>query len=142
MDTTRLNLKRATLAAVAVVIAALAYEIVVYGVLLQRLHAPHYGTLLRMDADVNHGGVMALVVAGAAVVTLFYSQFARGRTPGLGTGALFGASLGVMASVIPQLTQGLILQSWPFASPWALAGFGEHLVVGVVLGLTYRGTSA
>lgn len=133
-----MNYKRMGIAFVAVVVAALAYEFVVYGVLLKDLHRPHYGSLLRFESEVNQAGMLVWALVGAAVATYFFASYVSGRKSGFVPGLIFGACLGVMAAVVPQAYNGLLFKDWPFFPHWALAGFGENLLVGIVLGLLYR----
>ena len=133
-----MNYKRMGIAFTAVVVAALAYEFAVYGVFLKGLHRPHYGSLLRFESEVNQGGMFAWALVGAAVVSYSYASYVSGRKSGIVSGLIFGACLGMIAAVVPQAYNNLLFQDWPFFPHWALAGFGENLLVGLVLGLVYR----
>ena len=133
-----MNYKRMAVAAAAAFVAAMAYEIAVFGLLLQDLHRPHYGSLLVPEGEINNGAMFGWTLVGAVAISFFYAQFAKGRNPGWVNGALFGACLGMVAAVVPQAYNGIFLKAWPFFPHWALAGFAEQVFLGIVLGLTYR----
>jgi len=73
-----------------------------------------------------------------SLVTLFYALFARGRASRLSTGIVFGVLLGAIAGWIPQASNQLLFNNYPFYSHWAPAIFVEFLLMGIVLGLVYR----
>lgn len=133
-----MNYKRMGIAFVTVLVTALAYEFIVYGILFRGLHQPHYGTLLRPELEVGQGRMFVWALVGAVVVTYFFATYVSGRKSGLLPGVIFGACLGMIAAVVPQAYNSLLVKDWPFFPQWALAGFGENFLVGVVLGLVYR----
>ncbi len=133
-----INTKRLLLAFVATLLVAYAYEFLVYGVALHSFHATQ-SKWLKPEAEMPILRMYLTDAVGVALVTLFYALFARGGgSSRLSTGIVFGVLLGFIAGWIPQAYNKMLLVDWPFYKHWAPAGFGEFLVMGIVLGLTYR----
>lgn len=132
-----MNTKRLLLAFVAALVAANLYEFLVYGVLLKDFHA-QFPNLLKPEDQMPMLRMFLTGAFGVAVATVFYALFARGRASGVMTGIIFGIFMGLCAAWIPQAYNKMLLINWPFYLHWAAAGFGEFLLVGIVLGLVYR----
>ena len=62
----------------------------------------------------------------------------RNRAARLTTGLLFGVLLGLIAGWVPQATNKLLFNNYPFYMVWAPAIFFEHVLAGAVNGLIYR----
>lgn len=132
-----INTKRMLLAFVVTLVVAYAYEFLVYRMALQSFHATQ-AHWLKPQAEMNLVRLYLTDAVGVALVTLFYALFARGNAGRLSTGIVFGVLLGFITGWMPQVYNKLLLVDWPFYKYWAPAGFGEFLVMGICLGLTYR----
>jgi hypothetical protein len=132
-----LSTKRLLLAYVAVLLVDNLYGFLVFGMALHSFHA-QYPAWLKSEAELPYLRMFLTGALNAALVTLFYALFARGRASRLSTGIVFGALLGAIAGWIPQATNKLLFNGYPFYSHWAPAIFGEFLLMGIVLGLVYR----
>ena len=131
------NTKRLLIAfAVALVVDSI-YNITVFGMLLRDFHAQH-SRWLKPDSEVP---VLRMFLTGAlniALISLFYALFARNRASRLSTGIVFGVLLGLIAGWVPQATNKMLFVDYPFYIVWAPAIFFEAVLIGIVLGLTYR----
>jgi hypothetical protein len=132
-----INTKRLWLAFVAALVTAYVYEFVVYGVALHSFHAmqPRW---LKPENELPMLRMYLSDAVGVALLTVFYALFARAGAARLSTGVVFGIFVGLIAGWMPQVYNKLLLVDWPFYKVWAPAGFGEFLVIGIVLGLVYR----
>lgn len=129
--------KKLLIAYVVVLVVALAYEFLVYGVLLDPAHKSQPG-FMKAEADISPVRMLLTSALSAALFTVFYALFARGRASSVSTGLVFGVFMGLLAGWIPQAYNKMLLVNWPFYLEWASAGFGEAVVLGVTLGLVYR----
>jgi len=132
-----INTKRMLLAFVAALVAAYAYEWVVFGIALRDYHA-QFPTWLKPQNELPLLRIFLTLAFNIAVVTVFYALFARNRASRLSTGIVFGVLLGLVAGWVPQAFNKLLLNNYPFYMVWAPAIFFEVVVVGAVLGLVYR----
>jgi hypothetical protein len=132
-----INTKRLLLAFVVVLIVDNLYGFLVFGRALHSFHA-QYPTWLKTESELPFLRMFLTGALNTALVTLFYALFARNRASRLSTGIVFGLLLGLIAGWIPQATNKLLLINYPFYLAWAPAIFGEFLLMGAVLGLTYR----
>jgi hypothetical protein len=135
-----MNMKRWLLAAVAVVVAVAALEMIIHGVLLRDAYV-QTATLWRSEAEMQaHMWTFWLgyLVVGA-VFALIYAKGYEGGKSGIGQGLRYGAYMGLLVGV--GLTAG-----WYAVLPipgslvvgWMIAGFVEMLVAGIVVGLIYK----
>jgi len=132
-----ISTKRMLLAYVAVLLVDNVYGFLVFGMALHSFHAQH-PTWLKSEAELSFVRMFLTGALNAALVTLFYALFARGRASRLSTGIVFGVLLGAIAGWIPQASNMLLFNNYPFYKHWAPAIFGEFLLIGIVLGLVYR----
>ena len=132
-----LNTKRMLLAYLAVLVVDNLYGYLVFGMALHSFHAG-YPTWLKPETELPFLRMFLTGALNTALVTLFYTLFARGRASRLSTGVVFGFLLGLIAGWVPQATYKLLFVSYPFYTRWAPAIFGEFLLMGIVLGLLYR----
>ena len=132
-----INTKRLLLAYVVVLVVDSLYGFLVFGWALHSFHA-RYPTWLKSEAELPFLRMFLTGALNVALVTLFYSLFARNRASRLSTGIVFGVLLGFIAGWIPQASNKLLFVNYPFYTHWAPAIFGEFLLMGIVLGLVYR----
>lgn len=132
-----LNTKRMLIAYVVALAVGYLYEYLVYGVALHSFHATQ-AKWLRPQAELPMLRMFLTGAVSTALVTVFYALFARGGAARLSTGVVFGVLLGLLTSWVPQAYNKMLLVDWPFYLRWAMAGFGEAVVLGIVLGLVYR----
>jgi hypothetical protein len=132
-----MNTKRLLLAFVAALVVAYLYEYLVYGIALQSFHAAQ-ARWLKPQADLPMLRMFLTLGVGIALLTVFYALFARRGAANVGTGLLFGVFIGLIAGWMPQVYNKMLIVDWPFYKAWAPAGLGEFVVIGLVLGLTYR----
>lgn len=132
-----INTKRMLLAFVVALAVSYAYEELVFNLALADFHA-RYPTWLKAQADLNIVRILLTGALNMALITLFYTLFARNRASSLSTGLVFGALLGLIAGWIPQAFNRLLFVDYPFYPTWALAIFCETVLIGIVLGLVYR----
>lgn len=132
-----INTKRMVLAYIAVLVADNLYGFLVFGMALHSFHA-QYPTWLKPEAQLPFLRMFLTGALNAALITLFYALFARRGAARLSTGIVFGVLLGLIVGWIPQASNKLLFVNYPFYTHWAPAIFGEFLLMGIVLGLTYR----
>ncbi len=132
-----LNTKRMLLAYVIVLVVDFLYGFLMFGKAFYSFHAG-YPNWLKPEAELPFLRMFLTGALNAALVTLFYALFARGRASQLSTGIVFGLLLGLIAGWIPQASNKLLFVNYPFYTHWAPAIFGEFLLMGIVLGLVYR----
>jgi len=132
-----INTRRLLLAYVAILVVDNLYGFLVFGWALHSFHA-RYPTWLKSQAELPFLRIFLAGALNLALVTLFYSLFARNRASRLSTGIVFGVLLGFIAGWIPQAFNKLLFLHYPFYTHWAPAIFGEFLLMGIVLGLVYR----
>jgi len=132
-----INTRRLLLAYVAILVVDNLYGFLVFGWALHSFHA-RYPTWLKSQAELPFLRIFLAGALNLALVTLFYSLFARHRASRLSTGIVFGVLLGFIAGWIPQAFNKLLFLNYPFYTHWAPAIFGEFLLMGIVLGLVYR----
>ena len=132
-----INTKRMLLAYVVVLVVDNLYGFLVFGKAFHSFHA-QYAAWLKPEAEIPFLRFFLVGAVNAALITLFYALFARGRASRLSTGIVFGGLLGLIAGWIPQAANKLLFVNYPFYTHWAPAVFGEFLLMGIVLGLLYR----
>ncbi len=132
-----INTKRLLLAFVAALVVDFLYSYAVFGVALHDFHS-QFPTWLKPEAEMNMVRMFLTGAVNMALISLFYALFARNRAARLTTGLLFGVLLGLIAGWIPQASNKLLFNNYPFYMAWAPAIFFEMVIAGAVNGLVYR----
>lgn len=132
-----INTKRLLLAFLAAIVVDFIYGFCVFGIALKDFHA-QFPTWLKPEGELNMVRMFLTGAFNMAVVSLFYALFARNRASRFTTGLLFGVLLGLIAGWVPQATNKLLFNNYPFYTLWAPAIFFEFVVAGAVNGLIYR----
>lgn len=132
-----INTRRLLVTFVVVLAVAFLYEWVVFDIALRDFHAQFPDRLTPQDQLPMLRMFLTLGLS-TALVTVFYALFARNRASSLMTGLVFGVFLGLIAGWIPQAYNKMLFVDYPFYPTWAVAIFGEMVVVGATLGLVYR----
>lgn len=132
-----INTKRMWMAFVAALVVSYIYEVLIFQMALADFHA-RYPTWLKAQEDLNAVRILLSGALNMAFITLFYALFARNRASSLSTGLVFGVLLGMIAGWVPQAFNRLLFVDYPFYPTWAMAIFGEMVLIGAVLGLVYR----
>jgi len=132
-----INTKRLLIAFAVALVVDYLYGWIVFGMLLRDFHAQH-SRWLKPEGELP---LLRMFLTGAlniALISVFYALFARNRASRLSTGIVFGVLLGLIAGWVPQATNKMLFVDYPFYMVWAPAIFFEALLIGIVLGLTYR----
>jgi hypothetical protein len=132
-----INTKRMLIAFAVALVVSYVYEMLVFQMALGDFHA-RYPNWLKAQADLHLVRMLLTGALNMALITLFYALFARNRASSLSTGLVYGVLLGLIAGWVPQAFNRLLFVDYPFYPIWAIAIFGEMVVIGAVLGLVYR----
>ena len=134
-----MNTTRVALAAVAATLADAVYGFIVYGNLLAGRFAAFPAVFRSTEAGAAYLPVMfACIFVGMIAVSCIYAKGYEGRR-GLPEGLRFGLLLAVFnGGYFIGTDYGILNISAQLAVFMALAGLGEWLLVGSVIGLVYK----
>jgi hypothetical protein len=134
-----MNMTRLALAAVAATLVDAVYGFVVYGNLLAARFAAFPAVFRSTKTGVAYLPVMfACIFVGMIAVAYIYAKGYEGRS-GLQEGLRFGLLLAIFnAGYFIGTNYGILNISGQLAGFMALAGLGEWLLVGGVIGLVYK----
>lgn len=132
-----MNMKKFIICVFAVFVTVLVTDFVIHQVLLKGMYA-ETASLWRPDTEI--AGKMGYMFAGQFLVALFFAWiFIHGYK---GTGIMEGVRFGLLMGGF-ELGHNMIMYAvapYPCSvvCGWALAGFGQGVLVGVVASLTYK----
>ena len=133
-----MNYGRLVVAAIAATVIDAAYGLVVWGQLLSREFG-RYPDIFRPAGDTSGFALMFLgIFVGMCFATWIYAKGYEGGS-GAVEGLKFGVLIGlVIASYMAAGNYGTMRIGKKMALTYLIGGFGEWLVVGIVIGLVYK----
>jgi hypothetical protein len=138
-----MNYGRLVLAAVVATVVDLCYGFAVYGMGLANFYAVVPGVFRSADEAMAHvpaavGGTLLGMLAATAI----YAKGYEGRS-GVGEGARFGILVAIFSAGYFNIAGSAVMKyGLKLAAISSVAGVGEWLIVGIVIGLLYKPAAA
>ena len=138
-----MNYKRIVLAAIAALIADLAFGYLYYGFLIAHEYNPYPGVYRSSEAVKTYMPFgFAGILIGLVVLSIIYAKGFEGGS-GLAEGARFGILIGIFIAVYYDGTNFATLNIGPrLAILQAIGALIEWTLVGIVIGLVYKPSAA
>ena len=126
-----MNLKKCLIIGIVVAMVAVAFDVIVHGVLLAG-----YYTQAPFRQDSNLAWMIVSNIFAGMVFAWVYLKVAGSFAPGVSGGVTMGFYAGVLVNFPSAIVLNLVLQNFPYALSWlwVIAGIVFYVVAGAVAG--------